>query len=1597
MSLQRDSSAVQSERTNGALSESRTLIGGGGKLGQVVRSPGGQGPSGGLGTAGVDRGTTGRLRRPWSRAQGDIVTYDSGACPLGGTGLGGARRFQVPYACLGFYHPADRPWLTAQPTKPNGPYSTVSLASNNAKTFSQTRVGSATEVRTAKGTNVEEQEQERATETRCVEKQERVMKYASSLSPASEDYFSNIGHMCFVCDKREVSFNNKVIVIKFLVFGNFQKTPKGVQLRDKVVSGLSGEEVKNRKSSHTLFGVAEARKAALQLQEEVRTDSAPAMAAWTNRWIIDTGSGHHLIASDKVGPESRVSKTAQPLVLATANGRVDADVEAEASVGRLQSSIRALVLDKTPNVLSMGRLVRDQGYSLQWRADDVEHPRLISPLGRVVKLQVINDVPVLPAAEELVEEPEAGVSDVEVSGASDRQIGARWEDGVLETVHPESVDVLPEDDKEVSSTNEMLKQEALSLHHLLTHSPKNPFCEACLAGKLRQKAARRKLASNEKSLQVSRFGEGVRMDHVVLRESTEGIDGDRGALVLQDIFSGYVGFYPAKDRTVDECIRALRHFVGTIEVIFIQSDNAREFLALARELNVAHSSSTPYRHQSNAHIERQIGVILQLTRVLLHQSGARLATWPWAGRFAAWVLNTRGSGEGTSAYKKRFACEASAELFPYGCRILYRNPNQDSTHKFAPIAEEGVMLGIHLSPGHVWHGDYVVANLATLMSTDQSVWSVLRTREVIFPEHVVFPLKQVDYIQKVERYKKVNKKNKSRDIDFDDHDTIPEQLLDDRPFVVESSGAGELHHIVKKADMEFVRPWRAFDLCVKPKRRGDLVPPAPRRGSKRPSWLWPDEWAGMHRTERERYLRQIYKPTEDEESKDQGREQNSMSVNDQDVREQSAPPDDASGMPGSGVVEDDALVATKIQKSVVSKNVQKRMKKKRKFLENVSLLGTGTGLEFADGTFYEDPVAAAAAQELSNIPPSIADSDWTEGHRIKAVPSSLPSWALVTRQVKPNSAEFKSEGCKKALQEELDKLRRAGVWDENDVFEWPTLVKETEKTGRPMVVGRLFPIMGMKNAELAGTTPPPGSPVPKYKGRIVFDGRATHVKTSTGQSPVELYTEISQTPATMNAVRIALTFACSRKLVVSVRDAQQAYIQAKIVRKGAPETFIRLPRPWWPRWWHGKFQDPVCRLIKALYGHPESGAIWQVHLDVRLKALGWQMIRELPSAYRHLNREAMLVVYVDDLLIVCKKDEKDLIWSEIDTAADFAEDPEDLDRFLGTYFSRSDGKDFVEYSISMNEFLVSAYKEFEAQIKRPLTPASTPYLFAEPIPEDQDPVGALQPVAAKYLMKLLYGARMARPDLCTAITRLASFVSRWKQSHDRMLCKLMAFVKYSCQWQLTGRVQCGCNNGYLRMYADSDYAGDKSTTKSYSGLWLEYVSGGFAFPIAWSSKKQSFTATSSAEAETAALAYFLKKEAWPCQEAYCQILGRDDVRLEVHEDNMQVLQNIKSGYSANLRCMSRTFRTSVGVLYEAFSTPRLHSTISYINTKEQKADLFTKPLQRSAFLSALELISLKRVKNSELKGVVVEDDDACASGSEDVRSGHHSNLPSRGV
>ena len=123
----------------------------------------------------------------------------------------------------------------------------------------------------------------------------------------------------------------------------------------------------------------------------------------------------------------------------------------------------------------------------------------------------------------------------------------------------------------------------------------------------------------------------------------------------------------------------------------------------------------------------------------------------------------------------------------------------------------------------------------------------------------------------------------------------------------------------------------------------------------------------------------------------------------------------------------------------------------------------------------------------------------------------------------------------------------------------------------------------------------------------------------------------------MASAHCALGVGARKGSKFSTRDAKKAYIQS-LIAPGRPRTWIRLPKFLWPKSWFNadgtaKYKDPVCVLKRALYGHPESRAIWDKKMHKDMKECGFLPVGEgSPGVFYSPSLGAEMIVYVDDFI-----------------------------------------------------------------------------------------------------------------------------------------------------------------------------------------------------------------------------------------------------------------------------------------------------------------------------------------------------------------------------
>ena len=84
-----------------------------------------------------------------------------------------------------------------------------------------------------------------------------------------------------------------------------------------------------------------------------------------------------------------------------------------------------------------------------------------------------------------------------------------------------------------------------------------------------------------------KFGDHATMDHIITRDLKDhGLDGERVALVIKDVYPKFRYIYPAEAKDTESCINSFKHFLKVEDKIgTIYSDNAPELIAAAIRLD----------------------------------------------------------------------------------------------------------------------------------------------------------------------------------------------------------------------------------------------------------------------------------------------------------------------------------------------------------------------------------------------------------------------------------------------------------------------------------------------------------------------------------------------------------------------------------------------------------------------------------------------------------------------------------------------------------------------------------------------------------------------------------------------------------------------------------------------------------------------------------------------------------------------------------------------------------------------------------------------------------------------------------------------------
>jgi len=452
--------------------------------------------------------------------------------------------------------------------------------------------------------------------------------------------------------------------------------------------------------------------------------------------------------------------------------------------------------------------------------------------------------------------------------------------------------------------------------------------------------------------------------------------------------------------------------------------------------------------------------------------------------------------------------------------------------------------------------------------------------------------------------------------------------------------------------------------------------------------------------------------------------------------------------------------------------------------------------------------------------------------------------------------------------------------------------------------------------------------IKKYKARLNLDGS----KMKQGKHYDQTYAPV----ANWNSIRTLLTVSALHGWHTRQIDYVLAFPQAPIER----EIFMKIPAGFTVEEGYSN-KDYVLQLHRNVYGGKAASRTWYQHLSrVLIEEVGFKRSEVDECVFYRGN--VMYVLYTDDSILAGPDlSEVERAIKDIDERLNITVEG-DIQDFLGVHIERKkDGTVHLTQPHLIDQILSDL--NIQENTKEKTIPAACSKLLSRHS-DSPDFDGAFN--YRSIVGKLNYLEKATRSDIAYITHQCARFSTCPKEEHAQAIRWLARYLKGTRD---KGTILRPDKTRGLEVFVDADFAGnwdpketeDRDTARSRHGYFITFA----GCPLVWKSQLQTEVALSSTESEYTGLSYALR-DAIPIMRLFEEMIAMgipiDSAEAKVHckvfEDNTGALEIAKV----------HKFRPRTKHLNN-----RLHHFRSYINngitihkidTKEQPADMLTKPL-----------------------------------------------------
>jgi hypothetical protein len=440
------------------------------------------------------------------------------------------------------------------------------------------------------------------------------------------------------------------------------------------------------------------------------------------------------------------------------------------------------------------------------------------------------------------------------------------------------------------------------------------------------------------------------------------------------------------------------------------------------------------------------------------------------------------------------------------------------------------------------------------------------------------------------------------------------------------------------------------------------------------------------------------------------------------------------------------------------------------------------------------------------------------------------------------------------------------------------------------------------------------------------------------------YDESYAPVASWNSIRLLLAMAATHGWHTIQLDFVAAFPQAPVER----ELYMEVPRGVYIDGVRNT-KDYVLRLKKNLYGQKQAGRVWNQYLTKKLKQIGFKQ-SEVDECLFYKGK-TMYVLYTDDSLLAGPdQEEMDKAINDMKKVGLDITVEGDIQDFLGVNIERRDDGSVHLTQPQLIESILKDLNLSDEKVIAKSTPAASSKILKRHAnsPKFQNDFNYRSVIG-----RLNYLERGTRSDISYITHQCARFTVDPRKEHGDAIRWLGRYLKGT---KSKGTIFRPDLNKGLEVYVDADFAGNfdkednsRDTARSRHGYYILL----HGCPIIWKSQLQTEIALSSTESEYTGLSYALR-EAIPVIETLKELnkagfpIGSKvpQIKCKVYEDNSGALE-----IATNHKFRPRTKHINNKLHHFRDYVTRGEISIVRINTKEQLADILTKPVTEDILIT----------------------------------------------